>query len=399
MPPRRSPRHATPITPIPSPQIDAATLNAAVAEAVATAMAQYHSTSTGGGEAPTDSTQGEVPVRQGEFSYKDFTRCQPLSFKGTEGVIALLQWFEKTESVFEICLCPEGSKVKFAACTFDGKALTWWNSHVKSLTLSVANSIGWENLKELMREEYCPLGEIQKLEQELWDLTMVGSDIVTYTDRFSELAALCPGMITSEKKKIERYIWGLTAPTQGNVLSSNPATFDSAKRLAQRLIDHGVRHSVKVPIPESSREEDYNQESENKRKKKRTTQDIPQEQQASTMYAATTPTASASASRYAGNLPKCGKCNFHHTGVCREMQCLNCHKKGHTVRYCRAPAQPISQVLGAEENQACYGCGETGHNQRDCPIIRNSGADGRILMITAGESTPESSTSSGTFSK
>ena len=35
---------------------------------------------------------------------------------------------------------------------------------------------------------------------------MVGSDIVTYTDRFSELAALCPGMITSEKKKIERYI-------------------------------------------------------------------------------------------------------------------------------------------------------------------------------------------------
>ena len=91
MPPRRSPRHATPITPIPSPQIDAATLNAAVAEAVATAMAQYHSTSTGGGEAPTDSTQGEVPVRQGEFSYKDFTRCQPLSFKGTEGVISLLQ--------------------------------------------------------------------------------------------------------------------------------------------------------------------------------------------------------------------------------------------------------------------------------------------------------------------
>ena len=91
---------------------------------MATAMAQYHSTSTGGGEAPTDSTQGEVPVCQGEFSYKDFTRCQPLCFKGTEGVIALLQWFEKTESVFEICSCPEGSKVKFAAYTFDGKSLT-----------------------------------------------------------------------------------------------------------------------------------------------------------------------------------------------------------------------------------------------------------------------------------
>ena len=58
---------------------------------------------------------------------------------------------------------------------------------------------------------------------------MVGSDIVTYKDRFSELAALCLEMITSESKKIKRYIWGLTALTQGNVLSSNPATFDSAK--------------------------------------------------------------------------------------------------------------------------------------------------------------------------
>ena len=61
MPPRRSPRHPTPITPILSPQIDVATLNVAVAAAVATAMTQYHLTSTGGGT-PTDSTQGEVPV-------------------------------------------------------------------------------------------------------------------------------------------------------------------------------------------------------------------------------------------------------------------------------------------------------------------------------------------------
>ena len=151
-----------------------------------------------------------------------------------------MRWFEKTYWVFEICSCPEGSKVKFAACTFSNRALTWWKSHVKSLTLSVANSIGWGNLKELMLEEYCPRSEIQKLEQELLELTMVGSDIVTSTYRFSDLAALCPGMVTLESKKIERYIWGLTAPIQGDVLSSNPTTFDSTKRLAQRLIDHEV---------------------------------------------------------------------------------------------------------------------------------------------------------------
>ena len=145
-------------------------------------------------------------MRSRECSYKHFTNCKPLPFNGNGGVIALMRWFEKTNSVFEICSCPEGSKVMFAACTFSNRDLIWWNNHVKSLTLSVANSIGWENLKELMLEEYCPRGEVQKLEQELWELKMVGSDIVTYTDRFCDLGALFPRMVTPESKKIKRYI-------------------------------------------------------------------------------------------------------------------------------------------------------------------------------------------------
>ena len=114
-PPHRSNRHTTPITPIPSPQIDAETLNTAVDTAVATAMAQYHPTNSRGGGTHVHSTQGEVPVRSRECSYKDFTNCKPLSFNGNGGVITLMRWFEKKDLVFAICMCPEGSKVKFAA--------------------------------------------------------------------------------------------------------------------------------------------------------------------------------------------------------------------------------------------------------------------------------------------
>lgn len=88
-------------------------------------------------------------------------------------------------------------------------------------------------MKEMMMEEYCPRGEAQKLEQELWDLTMTNSDIVSYTNRFSDLAALCPGMVIPESMKIETYIWGLSPQIQGNVLPSNPTTYDSSKHLAQ----------------------------------------------------------------------------------------------------------------------------------------------------------------------
>ena len=69
-------------------------------------------------------------------------------------------------------------------------------------------------------------------------------------DRFNDLAALCPGMVTPENKKVERYIWGLSPQIQGHVLASNPTTFDSAKRLAQRLVDHGVHQGMMTPTPE-----------------------------------------------------------------------------------------------------------------------------------------------------
>ncbi|GJZ77429.1 putative reverse transcriptase domain-containing protein [Tanacetum coccineum] len=37
--------------------------------------------------------------------YADFMKCQPLNFKGTEGIIGLTRWIEKMESVFNISGC------------------------------------------------------------------------------------------------------------------------------------------------------------------------------------------------------------------------------------------------------------------------------------------------------
>ncbi|GJU00465.1 hypothetical protein Tco_1110803 [Tanacetum coccineum] len=69
-----------------------------------------------------------------ECTYKDFLNCKPLTFKGTEGVVVLSQWFKKMESVFHISNCAVENQVKFATCTFLGNALTWWNSHMKTIT-------------------------------------------------------------------------------------------------------------------------------------------------------------------------------------------------------------------------------------------------------------------------
>ncbi|GJY94941.1 hypothetical protein Tco_0511302 [Tanacetum coccineum] len=50
-------------------------------------------------------------------------------------------------------------------------------------------------------EEFCPSHEMQKLEIELWNHTMVGASHAAYTDRFHELARLIRGTVTATEPK------------------------------------------------------------------------------------------------------------------------------------------------------------------------------------------------------
>nr|GEW14772.1 hypothetical protein [Tanacetum cinerariifolium] len=56
-----------------------------------------------------------------ECMYQDFMKYQPLNLKGTEGVVGLIRWFEKMETVFHISNCLEKYQVKYATCTLLNK--------------------------------------------------------------------------------------------------------------------------------------------------------------------------------------------------------------------------------------------------------------------------------------
>ncbi|GJT02186.1 hypothetical protein Tco_0823355 [Tanacetum coccineum] len=91
----------------------------------------------GGNENPNENNRGARPIAR-ECTYHDFKKCQPLNFKGTEGVVGLIRWFEKIETVFHISNCPEKYQVKYATCTFLNSALTWWNSHKRTVGTKAA---------------------------------------------------------------------------------------------------------------------------------------------------------------------------------------------------------------------------------------------------------------------
>ncbi|GJU48870.1 putative reverse transcriptase domain-containing protein [Tanacetum coccineum] len=108
-------------------------------------------------------------------SYPDFMKCQPLNFKGTEGIVGLSQWIEKMESVFYI----SGHDATYA--------------------------VTWGTFKKKLTDKYCPNGEIKKLEIELWNLKVRGNDVAAYTQRFQELALMCTKFLADETAKIDNH--------------------------------------------------------------------------------------------------------------------------------------------------------------------------------------------------
>ncbi|GJU29711.1 putative reverse transcriptase domain-containing protein [Tanacetum coccineum] len=172
--------------------------------------------------------------------YADFMKCQPLNFKGTEGVVGLTWWIEKRVGFFNISGLSIENQVKFATCTLLGAALTWWNGQIRTLGPE-AYAMTWEGLKKKMTDKYCPLGEIQKLEIELWNLKVKGNDVPAYTERFQELTLICTKFCANETEKINKYIRGLPDNIYGNVKSSKPKTLDETIELANDLMDQKLR--------------------------------------------------------------------------------------------------------------------------------------------------------------
>ncbi|GKE67830.1 reverse transcriptase domain-containing protein, partial [Tanacetum coccineum] len=142
-----------------------------------------------------------------ECTYKDFMNCHPLNFKSTEG-----------------------------------------NSHKKAVIQEVAYAMDWKALKKLMTVKYCPRGEIKKLEIELWNLKVKGTDILGYTLRFQELALMYGRMFPEESDEVEKYMSGLPDMIRGNVMSYRPQTMEEVIEFAndqmnQKLITISERQA------------------------------------------------------------------------------------------------------------------------------------------------------------
>ncbi|GKB26583.1 putative reverse transcriptase domain-containing protein [Tanacetum coccineum] len=271
---------------------------------------------------PNVNVGGVVPAAL-ECTYQDFLKCQPLIFKGNEGVVGLTRWFEKMET---------------------NGALTWWNSHKRTVGTDASYAMTWKELIKLMTEVYCPRNEIQKMETELWNLTMV----------------------LEEEDHVEKFIGGLPDNIQGNMIAGEPTRLQDAIRIANNLMEPKVKGYA-------ARNEENKRIFENNSRDNRVQQPPFKRQNGNGQNVARAYTVGNSEKRgYAGPLPYYNKCKLYHKGHCT-VKCSNCKRVGHMTRDCRvAVATTIQGDL--EPNQkviTCNECGRQGHYRSDYPKMKN----------------------------
>ncbi|GKC34766.1 putative reverse transcriptase domain-containing protein [Tanacetum coccineum] len=310
MPPRKAPRTTLAIITHTTTPVNDEQLKTLISQGVADVLAEREATRSRNGEDNHDLGTGvrrQAPLAR-ECTYPDFMKCKPLYFKGTEGVVELTQWFERMETVFRtegvveltqwfermetvfhISNCTVENQIKFATCTLLGSALTWWNSH-------------------MMTDKYCPRGEIKKLEVEMWNLKVKGTDVVSYNQRFQELALMCARMFFEESDKIERYVSDLPDMIHRCVMASKSKTMQDAIEFATELMDKKINTFA-----------DNKRKFDDTSRKNQNQQQPPKRHNVARAYTI----GSGEKKPYGVSKPLCSKRNYHHDGALGQVRKLH----------------------------------------------------------------------------
>nr|GEU63850.1 hypothetical protein [Tanacetum cinerariifolium] len=246
-------------------------------------------------------------------------------------------------------------QIKFATYTLLRNVLTWWNFHIKTVGHDTAYGIPWKTLKKMVTDKYYPRAEIKKLEIKVCNLKVKGTDVLSYNQRFQELALMCRRMFPEESDEVENYVGRLPNMIQGSVMASKPKIMQDAIEFVTELMDQKIYTFADRQAENKRKLDDNSRNNQN------------QQQPFKRQNVAKAYTVGPGEKKvYGVSKPLYLKCNYLYDGQCAP-KCNNCKIAGHLARDCRSPAATDNNQRGPVVNQrvvTCFECRVQGHYNR-----------------------------------
>ncbi|KAM0038166.1 putative nucleotidyltransferase, Ribonuclease H [Helianthus debilis subsp. tardiflorus] len=320
-------------------------------------------------------------------TYKYFVSCKPREFTGEKGVVDCITWLDEMDTIVDISGCAEKNVVKYVSQSFKGEALAWWRALVQASGKSALYKMTWEEFIALIKENYCPQHEVEKIESDFVSLVMTNLDCQAYLTSFNTMSRLVPYLVTPESRRIARFIGGLEPAIKASVKASRPTTFRSVTDLSLSLMLDAVRLRTLRSKEAEKRKREYDT-SRRSGKKHRGNGDGKRGSE-------------TKKDGQAGERPNCKICKKPHSGKCRFGSNSQSQPKTFSCGLCKSKDHKTVECKKIKD-ATCYGCNEKGHIKSNCPknprkAEETKKTNARVFRMDAKEAVLNDNVLTGTF--
>jgi hypothetical protein len=155
--------------------------------------------------------------------------CPPV-FTHAADPLEVDDWLKTVGKMLTTARCDDRGKVLFAARRLQGTTGAWWDAYFAAH--ATPDAITWQEFTNSFRSHHIPIG-LMKLKKEFLSLKQGGMSVAEFRDRFIELSCYTPKEVADDAKKQERFMEGLAAPFQYQLMSH---TFPSFQHLLDKAI-------------------------------------------------------------------------------------------------------------------------------------------------------------------
>ncbi|XP_076936543.1 uncharacterized protein LOC143603698 [Bidens hawaiensis] len=262
------------------------------------------------------------------------------------------------ESIVIISKCTEEESIQYSSQMFKGEALEWWNTLIEIKGWSNMYNLEWKTSKELVKQRFCPIHEVDQIQTKLWNHKVIGTNLKEYNTKFLEYCRLVPHLVTPEYNKVTKYIYGLPKEIRDHVRSHLPASIELAGYLMESMIRN--KDEEKKMVVERKKENNGRQK-------------FGRGREGSSVF----------------NRPLCKNCGKKHDGKCLKptskvdvrkfdpySTCNFCKRPGHKEEDCR------------KKLIVCFECGKKRHFSTECtkrkPAVGGASGSGARNEVKRG---------------